>query len=40
LGDIHEEFNEKMDKLYKIREKRLITKDDLNEIIPEWKKEN
>lgn len=32
----NEKFCPKMDKLYKIRENRLITKDDLKEIIPEW----
>jgi hypothetical protein len=26
-----------MDKLYKIRENRLITDKDLEEIVPEWK---
>jgi Rps23 Pro-64 3,4-dihydroxylase Tpa1-like proline 4-hydroxylase len=36
----NEEYCEKMDKLFKIREKRLITEEDLKEIIPEWKKEN
>ena len=35
-----DKYCEKMDKLYKIREKRLITQEDLKEIIPEWKKEN
>jgi Rps23 Pro-64 3,4-dihydroxylase Tpa1-like proline 4-hydroxylase len=34
---IFEPYCEKMYKLYKIRENRLITKNDLNEIMPEWK---
>jgi Rps23 Pro-64 3,4-dihydroxylase Tpa1-like proline 4-hydroxylase len=33
----NEPYCEKMDKLYKIRENRLITEKDLEEIIPEWK---
>ena len=33
----NEPYCEKMDKLYKIRENRLITEKDLEEIMPEWK---
>lgn len=33
-------FCERMEKLHKIRENRLITEDDLKEIMPEWKMEN
>lgn len=36
----NEPYCEKMDKLYKIRENRLITEKDLEEIIPEWKFNN
>jgi len=34
----NEDYCEKMDKLYKIREKRLINDEDLKEIMPYWKK--
>jgi len=33
----NDKYCEKMEKLYKIRENRLITNDDLKEIMPEWK---
>ncbi len=36
----NEPYCEKMDKLYKIRENRLITDKDLKEIIPKWKFNN
>jgi hypothetical protein len=36
----NDKYDEKMDKLYKIRENRLLTKEDLNEIIPEWRIED
>jgi hypothetical protein len=36
----NDKFCDKMDKLYKIRENRLITNDDLKEIMPEWKIED
>lgn len=36
----NDKFCDKMDKLYKIRENRLISNDDLKEIIPEWKIED
>jgi len=36
----NDKYCEKMEKLYKIRENRLITNDDLKEIIPEWKIED
>lgn len=34
----NEDYCEKMEKLYKIREKRLINEEDLKEIMPDWKK--
>jgi hypothetical protein len=36
----NDRYCEKMEKLYKIRENRLITNDDLKEIMPEWKIED
>ena len=32
-----DEYDERMEKLYKIRPLRLITQQDLNEIYPDWK---
>jgi Rps23 Pro-64 3,4-dihydroxylase Tpa1-like proline 4-hydroxylase len=32
----HDKYDENMEKLYKIREKRLLTKADLNEFMPNW----
>jgi Rps23 Pro-64 3,4-dihydroxylase Tpa1-like proline 4-hydroxylase len=36
----NDKYCEKMEQLYKIRENRLITNDDLKEIMPEWKIED
>ena len=35
----NDEYNENMNALYKIRANRLITKDDMNELFPDWDKD-